>query len=247
MNQNLLFDLDDTLVYCNKYFHDVLDQFADVMSDWFRSAGVSRAGIMDKHTEIDIAGVQRLGFQSDHFPQSFVDTYRFLSDLTGRTTAPQEIDLLWKLGMSVFDQEIEAYPHMEETLESLVRSGNQLFLYTGGDTAIQQRKIDRMKLQRFFEDRIYVRMHKNTSALEGILQQTGLDRSMTWMIGNSVRTDVVPALQCGIHAVYLKQEGEWKYNVVPIEATPQGALLTLTQLAQVPPAIQNDLKESENK
>lgn len=61
------------------------------------------------------------------------------------------------------------------------------------------------------------------------------------MIGNSVRTDVLPALQCGINAVYLKQDTEWTYNVIPIDATPSGALLTLTALPQIPPAIHHYL------
>lgn len=237
MQQRILFDLDDTLVYCNKYFHFILDQFADEMTTWFASAGLSRKEIMDKHTEIDIAGVHVLGFDSEHFPQSFVDTYRYFSHLTGRSPSAREEEKLWKLGNSVYELDVEPYPMMEETLDALARKGHELHLYTGGDTVIQRRKIDSLKLERYFDDRIYVRMHKNTSALEQILSEGGFDRAQTWMIGNSVRTDVIPALQCGIHAIYLKQDGEWAYNVVPIDATPSGAFLTLSELKQVPPAI----------
>ncbi|MFC5531944.1 HAD family hydrolase [Cohnella yongneupensis] len=242
MKQRILFDLDDTLVYCNKYFHFILDQFADEMTTWFASAGLSRETIMDKHTEIDIAGVQLLGFNSEHFPQSFIDTYRYFSDLTGRAPSVLEEEKLWKLGNSVYELQVEPYPMMEETLDKLSVSGHELHLYTGGDTLIQRRKIDSLNLERYFQDRIYVRMHKNTSALEQILSDGGFDRSQTWMIGNSVRTDVLPALHCGINAVYLKQDGEWKYNVVPIDATPSRAFLTLTELKQVPPAIHDYLR-----
>jgi putative hydrolase of the HAD superfamily len=80
--------------------------------------------------------------------------------------------------------------------------------------------------------------------LEKILTDGRFDRENTWMIGNSVRTDVLPALHCGINAVYLKQESEWTYNVIPIDATPSGALLTLTALPQVPPAIYDYLNTS---
>lgn len=242
MSQRILFDLDDTLVYCNKYFHFILDQFADEMTTWFASAGLSRETIMNKHSEIDIAGVNLVGFQSEHFPQSFVDTYRYFSHLTGRTPSAIEEEKLWKLGNSVFELEVEPYPMMEETLYSLADNGHELHLYTGGDNVIQRKKIDSLKLERYFEDRIYVRMHKNTSALEQILSDGGFDRSQTWMIGNSVRTDVLPALHCGINAVYLKQDGEWSYNLVPIDAKPKGAFFTLTALPQVPPAIQDYLK-----
>ncbi|MFD0670223.1 HAD family hydrolase [Cohnella sp. GCM10027633] len=244
MKQRILFDLDDTLIYCNKYFHFILDQFADEMSTCYAAAGLGRDQIMSKQSEIDVARVQIDGFKSEHFPQSFVDTYRYFAQLTGRTPSVYEEEKLWKLGHSVYELQAEPYPMMEETLFSLAESGHELHLYTGGDYAIQHRKIDSLKLERYFGNRIYVRMHKNTSALEQILTEGGFDRDMTWMIGNSVRTDVLPALQCGIHAVYLKQDGEWTYNVVPIDATPRGAFLTLNALPQVPPAIQDFLAGS---
>jgi len=244
MNQTILFDLDDTLVYCNKYFHHVLDRFADLMVSWFGPRGVSRDDVAAKQTEIDIAGVHVVGFQSEHFPQSLIDTYRFYQRSTGRPGSPLEEDVLWKLGNSVYEMEVEPYPMMDETLEFLAGQGHELHLYTGGDAAIQSRKIESMRLNRYFEDRIYIRQHKNTEALEQILESGRFDRANTWMIGNSIRTDVVPALNCGIHAVYLKQETEWTYNVVPIDAKPSGALLTLTELPQVPPAIHRYLDEN---
>jgi putative hydrolase of the HAD superfamily len=241
MKQKIMFDLDDTLVYCNKYFHFILDQFSDEMSTWYSPAGVSRASILEKQTEIDINRIQVQGFRSEHFPQSFIDTYRYFQHLTGRAASHLEEEKLWKLGESVYELEIEPYPMMEETLDSLACGGHELHLYTGGDTLIQRRKIERMNLERYFQDRIYVRQHKNTAALEQILTDGRFDRDNTWMIGNSVRTDVLPALQCGINAVYLKQEAEWTYNVIPIDTKPAGALLTLTALPQVPPAIHDYL------
>ena len=244
MSQKIMFDLDDTLVYCNKYFHFILDQFADEMTSWYSPSGISRDSIMAKQTEIDIAGVQILGFKSEHFPQSFIDTYRYFQNVTGRKASPLEEEKLWKLGNSVYELEVEPYPMMEETLDSLASRGHELHLYTGGDTLIQFRKIESMKLERYFQDRIYVRQHKNTDALEQILSEGRFDRANTWMIGNSVRTDVLPALHCGLNAVYLKQEAEWTYNVIPIDAKPTGALLTLTALPQVPPAIHDYLNES---
>ncbi len=244
MNQHILFDLDDTLVYCNKYFHAILDRFADRMTEWFGSAGIGREEIAAKQTEIDIAGVQALGFKSERFPQSMIDTYQFFLTVTGRTRSVLEEEQLWKLGNSVYELEIEPYPMMNETLDSLASRGHELHLYTGGEPTIQLRKIESMGLERYFEDRIYIRRHKNTDALEQILSGGNFDRDKTWMIGNSVRTDVLPALRCGINAVYLKQEAEWAYNVIPIDAKPQGAMLTLSELPQVPPAIHQYLDDN---
>ena len=238
MNQNILFDLDDTLIYCNKYFNLVQEQFADLMTDWFAPYGVSRGAILDKHSELDIAGVQAFGFKSDHFPQSFVDTYEAFSRLSGRIVSEEERVRLWRLGNSVYEHEVEPYPYMEETLLTLASEGHRLYLYTGGDAVIQRRKIERMNLERFFEDRIYVRMHKNTDALKDILKQGRFDEDRTWMIGNSLRTDVLPALECGIRAIYLKRDQEWAYNLLNVAPPLRSAMVTLTELNEVPPAIQ---------
>ncbi|MUT67368.1 HAD family hydrolase [Paenibacillus sp. NEAU-GSW1] len=243
MKQHIFFDLDDTLIHCNKYFYLVIDQFVDAMTTWFSGyEGISAEAVRTKQTEIDIAGIAVLGFKSEHFPQSFIDTYVHFSTLTGRKRSSKEQDLLWKLGLSVYEHETEPYPHMEETLDSLAASGHELHLYTGGELTIQRRKIERMQLESYFGQRIYIRQHKNSAALEQILTDGGYDRSHTWMIGNSIRTDVVPALTAGIHAIHMRAESEWQYNVVQIDVQPKGAFFTLDKLLEVPNAIQQYIK-----
>ncbi|SFI32784.1 putative hydrolase of the HAD superfamily [Paenibacillus sp. UNC496MF] len=239
MKQTILFDLDDTLIYCNKYFFFVIDQFTDCMTDWFRGYGVTKQEIHDKQTEVDIAGVQLEGFKSDHFPRSFIDTYRHFSDLLGRAKSASEEDFLWKLGHSVYDFQAEPYPNMEETLYELSAQGHELHLYTGGELLIQRKKIEQMQLERYFGPRIYVRAKKNTEAMEGILREGQFDRNATWMIGNSIRTDVIPALTTGINAIHMKTDSEWIYNIVGIDVEPKGAFFTLSHLHQIPGSIKN--------
>lgn len=242
MKQQLMFDLDDTLIYCNKYFFFVIDQFIDAMTTWFGGSSlVTPEAIRDKQTERDIVLIGNSGFKSEHFPRSFIDTYSYFCDLTGKTRSVKDEDFLWKLGISVYEHETEPYPNMERTLDSLANAGHQLHLYTGGELLIQRRKIERMELERYFESRIYIRQLKNNDALEQILSTGSFDRDHTWMIGNSIRTDVVPALTAGIHAIHMKTQEEWHYNVVQIDVQPKGAFLTLDQLKDVPDAIHNYL------
>ncbi|MFF2479496.1 HAD family hydrolase [Paenibacillus sp. NPDC058071] len=238
MKQQLFFDLDDTLIHCNKYFNLVIDQFVDAVTTWFASyPDVTAEAVRSKQIEIDIAGVAVLGFKSEHFPQSFVDTYNYFSDVHGRNRSAKEQDMLWKLGLGVYEHETEPYPHMEQTLDKLASEGHTLHLYTGGEIAIQRRKIESMQLERYFGSRIFIRRHKNVEALDQILSEGGFERNNTWMIGNSIRTDVVPALTAGIHAIHMRADTEWLYNVVQIDVEPKGAFLTLDKLADIPPAI----------
>lgn len=242
MKQQIMFDLDDTLIYCNKYFFHVIEQFVDAMTSWFgHRPPVTAQAVRDKQTEMDVALIDQTGFKSEHFPQSFLETYAYFSDLTGRARAKSEEQFLWKLGLGVYEHETEPYPNMKDTLERLADAGHELHLYTGGETKIQKRKIDAMGLEQYFGPRIYIRQLKNNEALERILAEGAFDRERTWMIGNSIRTDVVPALKAGIHAIHIRSQQEWHYNVVGIDVKPKGAFLTLEKLKEVPPAIQRYL------
>ncbi|MFD0958971.1 HAD family hydrolase [Paenibacillus chungangensis] len=236
--QQIMFDLDDTLIYCNKYFFYVIEQFADLLTEWFAHTGlVTKEEIRDYQMGRDTALISVSGFKSEHFPQSFIDTYIHFCDLTGRARHKKEQELLWKMGMDVYEHETEPYPYMEETLDKLAEAGHGLHLYTGGESPIQRRKIEAMGLEKYFGSNIYIRQQKNIEALEGILSKGKFQRDHTWMIGNSIRTDVVPALTAGIHAIHMQTKLEWHYNVVGIDVAPKGAFFTLELLKQVPEAI----------
>lgn len=237
--QSILFDLDDTLIHCNKYFILAIKNFVRDMQSWFEAYEISSREIKDKQLEIDLETVQKYGFASHHFPQSLVRTYRFFCEKYGRSDCEFEIDYLRKHGESVFKQNFEPYPLAKQTLQKLQNAGHELFLYTGGDPHIQEEKIKQMGLRDIFGSRIYVAKHKSQEDLEAIVKENRLDRGCTWMIGNSLRTDVLPALKAGIHAVHIPAEKEWKYNIVEIDIKPQGAFLTLPSIIKVPQAIES--------
>ena len=161
VQQQIIFDLDDTLIYCNKYFELILGQFADLVSEWFSGYQLSIKEIRDKQIEIDVAGVQQIGFASQHFPESLIDTYRYFCQHFGERREELKEKQLMRLGLSVYEQSVEPYPGMVDTLDFLQRQQHELYLYTGGETVIQQRKIEQMKLADYFQDRIFIRQHKN--------------------------------------------------------------------------------------
>ncbi|MCS7463258.1 HAD family hydrolase [Paenibacillus doosanensis] len=235
--QTILFDMDDTLLYCNKFFDMVVDQFADLMEMWFHSYHIPVAEIKKKQMEIDLQRVERSGFAPDHFPQSFLDAYEYFTFLTGRPNNEDETRRLQELGRSVYGHDIEPYPHMYETLQQLTEEGHELHLYTGGELQVQMRKVTEAGLERFFDKRIHVTRHKTAEFLESLIQKYELDRKSTWMIGNSLRTDVIPALKTGIHAIFMPAEKEWAFNNVKVDVEPQGAFLTLSSLSLIPEAI----------
>jgi putative hydrolase of the HAD superfamily len=212
------------------------------MIERFGSKRINEEQIRKKQQEIDLIGVEQLGFTLDHFPQSLVDTYLFLCDLYNEMPENETKEKLRLLGQSVYHMDIEAYPDMVETLNQLKQSGHILFLYTGGVTEVQFRKINQLGLEYFFENRIHVARHKTIEEMDRLLHRIQADRSNTWMIGNSLRTDIVPALESGIHAIFIPADNEWNYNIVEVKTEPAGAYLTISSLNQVPNAINAYLK-----
>jgi putative hydrolase of the HAD superfamily len=235
--QHIIFDLDDTLSYCNKYFSFVIQQFMDQMAEYFAEYSIDKVKFREKQLEIDLASIATAGLSSERFPDSFVQTYEYFCELTGRQKEKAEANFLRKLGESVFTMEVEPLPKMYETLETLKEEGHELYLYTGGDEVNQYRKINQLELGTYFQHRIFVSVHKDTKALGAILTEIQADRENTWMIGNSLRTDIKPALELGINAIYIPAEEEWQYNIVDIDIEPQSIFLTLPSLEEVPEAI----------
>ncbi|MNH99336.1 dUMP phosphatase [compost metagenome] len=244
--QTILFDLDDTLIHCNKFFDTVIDQFVDLMLTWFSGHGLKAEDIKLKQLEIDLAGVNIHGFLANRFPKSFVETYQWYAESFNRKTSKKEEDWLLQLGHTVYEFSVEPYPHMNETLETLQSAGHQLFLYTGGDASIQMKKVIDSGLDQYFHDRIFVTIHKTKEFMESLVHEQQFDRRHTWMIGNSVRTDVLPALHAGIHTIYIPAVKEWKFNNVEIDVLPQGAFYELPSLKEVPVAIESYTEKAVN-
>lgn len=234
--QHILFDLDDTLIHCNKYFFNVINQFTVLMLEWFQNCPITEKEIRAKQGELDIAMVQAEGFSSSHFPASLVLTYRYFIERTGLKLNPRHEDLLSKLGYTAFEQQFEAYPDMKDTLERLSEH-HILYLYTGGEKEIQWRKIRQLQLEQYFTDRIFITKHKTTEVMQEIVRNHNLDPTRSWMIGNSIRTDVIPAIESDLNAIHLPVENEWSYNVLELNIEPKRAFYTLNHLREVPPII----------
>lgn len=235
---SILFDLDDTLIHCNKYFDEVIGKFASLMADWFKEYGLTAQEVKEKQLELDLAGIAKEGFTAERFPESFAETYDFFSSRYGRPAPPAERAIALELGYSVYDSAFELYPDVVDTLFRLQAEGHRLSLFTGGVARIQKNKVEKVNLGPFFEDRIYVAQHKNADALEAILTENGFDRSRTWMIGNSLRTDIAPALDCGIGAVYIPPLSNWAFDMTDLpELEPSDRFLKLDSIGQVPDAL----------
>ncbi|WP_200760201.1 HAD family hydrolase [Effusibacillus dendaii] len=238
MSQHILFDLDDTLIHCNKHFTLTRELFLDLMMSLFQDFPVERSLIDKTQEKIDMAGVEKWGLGKNRFPDSLVQTYRLMCQKYGKIPEQKEEARILELGHSVYDFDIELYPYAMNTLEKLIKQGHDLYLYTGGDFQIQTQKVLEAGLDVIFpEQKRFIYEHKNTKVLRHILTRYNFHPQKTWMVGNSARSDIRPALETGIHAIHIPDEFGWKYDRVELDVPAKGEFHVLRSIADVPDVI----------
>lgn len=193
--QTLIFDADDTLWECNKYFEDAIHDFIDFLQHEHLSPEEVRL-VIDRFERVN-------GYGAEAFAQSLVETYRELATENG----PGDEERVRKLGLRILNTEMETIPGVEETLQSLLPH-HRLLLCTKGNEEEQLLKIRRSPLADYFEYHIVVADKTEQTYLE-IVESFALDAGNTWMIGNSLRSDIYPALAAGINAIYVPNPHTW--------------------------------------
>lgn len=111
---------------------------------------------------------------------------------------------------------MEVIDGVAETLEYL-SSRHDLTLFTKGHQDEQRLKLDRSGLGRYFQHTAIVK-EKDTPAYRKLVVERGMDPAATWMIGNSPKSDVNPALEAGLNAVFVPHAHTWvleKQDIVP--------------------------------
>lgn len=230
--QTLILDLDDTLIHCNKYFHESRNRLVKQIQEWFPF--LTKGTILQKLTEIDLKNVEQYGLHSSRYPEALVLTYKYFCLKNSRMVKADEVAKIHQIGQSVFTVEVQPFPNMYEILEELLTDGHSLCLFTGGDVQNQFRKITELGLDSYFGNRVFISEHKNTKALERVLNHLKANKKSTWMIGNSLRTDIRPAIELGINAIHIPSDLEWSYNIVDIEVEPNGTFAELASLLELP-------------
>lgn len=194
-NQTLIFDADDTLWECNTYFEQAIHRFMDFLHSEHLSREEIRE-VLDTFERTNSYGARA-------FAKSLVETYRELAT----ENDPGDEETIERLGLGMLEQEMEPILGVEETLTAL-QPHHRLLLFTKGEEEEQQLKINRSPLADYFEHHI-VTHDKTVSTYDEIIASLDLEAERTWMIGNSMRSDIQPALAAGIHAIYVPNPHTW--------------------------------------
>ncbi len=220
-NQTLIFDADDTLWECNKYFEDAIHRFIDFLY----AEHLDREEIREVLDTFERAN----GYGARAFAKSMVETYRALATENN----PGDEAIIERLGLSILEQNMETIDGVPETLASL-KPHHTLLLFTKGEEQEQQLKISRSPLANEFAAHI-ICDDKKPETYRDIVDGFGLEPADTWMIGNSLRSDIQPALAAGINAIYIPNPHTWHMEHVEFVHEPSwpGTYLKLESVSQL--------------
>lgn len=137
-----------------------------------------------------------MGYSVDRFPRSFLETAAHF--------VPSEAALIQRakeVGEQVFIEDPAVAPEVDKILQRLTPH-YRLALLTAGEEAVQRRRLDVFARAHHF-DRVQIVPRKDRHVLQQFLHDLGADASTTWMIGDSLRSDIHPALELGLNAIHL--------------------------------------------
>lgn len=203
MRPTLIIDADDTLWENEVYYEQCLEAFGDLMAaQGFAPDDVSRLVDAVERERVPVAG-----YAPQEFARNLAIAYERLAVAHGRPADGGVSQAAWEIGRRVMNHPVDPFEGVEETLQWL-RPRFRLLVLTKGDRETQESKVVRSGLGHMFEA-VHVVREKDAHVLQGLVERYGLEPGSTWMVGNSPRSDINPALEAGIGAVHVPHPCTW--------------------------------------
>jgi putative hydrolase of the HAD superfamily len=223
--QTLLIDADDTLWENNVYFERAIASFIGYLNHHEYSPAEVRQALNAVERETILAH----GYGLTSFTRSLVTCFQRLSPAPMTEEKAQRI---LSFARSIEEAEIELLPGVQETLAELA-SRHRLILMTKGDHAEQADKLARSGLSNHFSA-VEIAAEKDPATYRLVMARHELAPHTSWMIGNSIKSDINPALAAGLHAIFLFHKDTWVLEHAALDPTPKGQhLLELDSFAKL--------------
>ncbi len=223
MDQVLVFDADDTLWHNSILFERVIDDF----TGWLAHPTLDRAEIRGILNEIEAANTVAHGFGTEVFLRSLGDCFERLSQ---RPRTEGDLRAIRELATALVEHRIDLLPGVTETLVEL-GSRHRLLMLTKGEAGEQRRKIDASGVAGLFES-VHIVPDKTPQTYRTLAAERDLDPAVTWMIGNSPKSDILPARAVGMRAVFIPNPDTWLLELAELDVADTG-VLTLQAFPQL--------------
>lgn len=207
MSYTLWIDADDTLWENNVFFERAFSGFVDHLAH----STLSPAQVRFLLDEIEHVNNRIHGYGSANFARNLQQCFEKLCE---REVTGEDRARIRRIGDDLAAHPIDILDGVPETLAHL-SSRHHLLLFTKGNPREQQAKIDRSGLASYFRG-VHIVKEKDVAAYQATLSANAWDAAHCWMIGNSPKSDINPALAAGLGAVYIPHPRTWHLEHEPV-------------------------------
>jgi putative hydrolase of the HAD superfamily len=205
--KKIAFDADDTLWHNEPYFDEAQERFCELFQDYASSQEI--LGMILSH---QVRNLPLYGFGIKAFTLSMIETALALTD---HKISGKGIEQILAIGKDLLQKPVELLPEVENVLVDL-QGKYKLVVATKGDLKDQHRKLHDSGLGTFFHH-IEVLSDKTELDYQKMLGRLDCKPEQFLMIGNSLKSDVLPVLNLGGHAIHIPYHTTWEYEKIDFE------------------------------
>jgi putative hydrolase of the HAD superfamily len=220
-------DGDDTLWHNETRFNVTQGELRDLLRRHVPDANVER-----RLFEIEMKNLAVYGYGVKSFTLSMIET---AIELTEGKIPASDLEVILGWGKRMLMQPTELLEGVEPALNELSKRYD-LLLVTKGDLFDQESKLARSGLAGMFLG-VEIVSEKNVSSYRAILSRRGIKAEEFVMVGNSLRSDIVPVLELGARAVHIPYHVTWHHEQVPEETLPRSGWYRLEKIAELGPLL----------
>ena len=219
----IAFDADDTLWVNETYFREVETKFAKILSKYETINKIDQ-----ELFKIEIKNLKLYGYGIKGFMLSMIECALKLSNYS---ISQHEIDKILVLGKEMLNKPIELLDGVEDVLKKL-QNKYKLIVATKGDLLDQERKLEKSGLLKYFHH-IEVMSEKKEEDYRKLIKHLDINPDELLMIGNSLKSDVLPLLKIGASAIHIPFHITWSHEEVSLDETKNSNFQTLSQLKDI--------------
>jgi putative hydrolase of the HAD superfamily len=223
----LLVDADDTLWENNIFYLRCQARFQDLMESMGHDRDLTARTLASCERE----AIPTHGYGPRGYLAALEIAGTLLLQQQGRVMSSEILGMIRQMAQIVLEPPMVLLPSVEATL-SVLKPTTQLILVTKGDEETQKAKVARSGLGTYF-DAQYVVAEKNARTYREIAAEQHLDPRCTWMVGNSPRSDINPAIEAGLGAILIPHNHTWLAEIEEIVCPDQ--VITLQRFADLVP------------
>ncbi len=219
----IAFDADDTLWVNETYFRDAEKEFAQILS------GYETENKIDQELfKTEIKNLAIYGYGIKGFILSMVEC---ALELSNYQLAQKSVEKILNIGKEMLEKPIELLDGIEEVLQSL-QGKYKLVVATKGDLLDQERKLEKSNLLKYFHH-IEVMSDKKEKDYQKLIRHLDIHPSEFLMIGNSLKSDVLPLVAIGSSAIHVPFHTTWAHENVPKGMESKTNYVTVLNIKQV--------------